>query len=58
MVKWAVAIYETPEALKAAIEAVDNTVGIHIVPIFKDKRQQYLLAIGDELSVIIDGGDA
>jgi hypothetical protein len=58
MVKWAVSIYETPETLKAAIEAIDNTVNIHIIPIFKDNRQQYLLAIGDELSVIIDGGDA
>ena len=57
MVKWAVTIYETPALLEAAIEAVDNTVGIHIVPIFKDNRQQYLLAIGDDLSVI-DGGDA
>ena len=50
MVKWAVTVYETPETLEAAIEAVDNTVGIHIVPIFKDKRQQYLLAIGDDSS--------
>lgn len=57
MVKWTVTVYETPETLEAAIEAVDNTVGIHIVPIFKDNRQQYLLAIGDDLSVI-DGGDA
>ena len=57
MVKWAVTVYETPETLEAAIESVDNTVGIHIVPIFKDNRQQYLLAIGDDLSVI-DGGDA
>ena len=57
MVKWAVSIYETPETIKAAIEAIDNTVEIHIVPIFKDKRQQYMLVIGDDLSVI-DGGDA
>ena len=48
MVKWAVAVYETPETLEAAIEAIDNTVGIHIVPIFKDNRQQYLLAEGDD----------
>lgn len=48
MVKWAVTIYETPETLEAAIELVDNTVGIHIVPIFKDNRQQYLLAVDDD----------
>lgn len=48
MVKWTVTIYETPETLEAAIESVDNTVSIHIVPIFKDNRQQYLLAVGDD----------
>ena len=50
MAKWAVTVYETLETLKAAIEAVNNTVEIHIVPIFKDNRQQYLLAIGDDSS--------
>jgi hypothetical protein len=57
MVKWIVTIYETLTALKTAVESIDNTVVIHIIPIFKDNRQQYLLAIGDDLSVI-DGGDA
>lgn len=57
MVKWIVTIYETLTELETAIEAIDNTVVIHIVPILKDNRQQYLLAIGDDLSVI-DGGDA
>lgn len=57
MVKWIVTIYETLTELKTAIEALDNTIVIHIVPIYKDNIQQYLLAIGDDLSVI-DGGDA
>ena len=57
MVKWIVNIYETITALKTAVESIDNTVVIHIIPIFKDNRQQYLLAIGDDLSVI-DGGNA
>jgi hypothetical protein len=57
MVKWIVTIYETLTALKTAVESIDNTVVIHIIPIFKDNRQQYLLAIGDDLSVI-DGGSA
>lgn len=57
MVKWIVTIYETLTELKTAVETIDNTVIIHIIPIFKDNRQQYLLAIGDDLS-IIDGGDA
>ncbi len=57
MVKWIVNIYDTLTALKTAVESIDNTVVIHIIPIFKDNRQQYLLAIGDDLSVI-DGGDA
>jgi hypothetical protein len=58
MVKWDVTIYETLTELETAIESIDNTVNIHIIPIFKDNRQQYMLAVGDELSVIIDGGDA
>ena len=57
MVKWDVTIYETLTELETAIESIDNTVVIHIIPIFKDNRQQYLLAIGDDLSVI-DGGSA
>jgi hypothetical protein len=57
MVKWIVTIYETLTELETAVETIDNTVIIHIIPIFKDNRQQYLLAIGDDLSVI-DGGDA
>ena len=51
MVNWAVTIYETPALLEAAIEAIENTVEIHIVPIFKDNRQQYLLAVGDDSAV-------
>ena len=58
MVKWNVTIYETLTELETAIESIDNTVNILIIPIFKDNRQQYMLAVGDELSVIIDGGDA
>lgn len=57
MVKWIVTIYETLTELETAVESIDNTVVIHIIPIFKDNRQQYLLAIGDDLSVI-DGGSA
>lgn len=57
MAKWIVTIYDTLTALKTAVESIDNTVVIHIIPIFKDNRQQYLLAIGDDLSVI-DGGNA
>ena len=57
MVKWIVTIYETLTELETAVELIDNTVIIHIIPIFKDNHQQYLLAIGDDLSVI-DGGDA
>lgn len=57
MVKWIVTIYDTLTELETAVELIDNTVVIHIIPIFKDNRQQYLLAIGDDLSVI-DGGDA
>ena len=57
MVKWIVTIYETLTELETAVGLIDNTVIIHIIPIFKDNRQQYLLAIGDDLSVI-DGGDA
>jgi len=57
MVKWIVTIYDTLTELKTAVELIDNTVIIHIIPIFKANRQQYLLAIGDDLSVI-DGGDA
>ena len=57
MVKWIVTIYATLTELETAVEALDNTIVIHIVPIFKDNVQQYLLAIGDDLSVI-DGGDA
>lgn len=48
MVKWIVTIYETLTALKTAVELIDNTVNIYIIPILKDNRQQYLLAIGDE----------
>ena len=58
MVKWNVTIYESLTELETAIESIDNTVNIYIVPIFKDNRQQYMLAVGDELLVIIDGGDA
>jgi hypothetical protein len=57
MVKWIVTIYETLTELETAVETIDNTVNIYIIPILKDNRQQYLLAIGDDLSVI-DGGDA
>jgi hypothetical protein len=57
MVKWIVDIYETLTELETAVETIDNTVNIYIIPILKDNRQQYLLAIGDDLSVI-DGGDA
>ena len=57
MVKWIVTICETLTELETAVESIDNTVIIHIIPIFKDNRQQYLLAIGDDLSVI-DGGSA
>jgi len=57
MVKWIVTIYETLTELETAVKSIDNTVIIHIIPIFKDNRQQYLLAIGDDLSVI-DGGSA
>lgn len=57
MVKWIVTIYETLTELETAVENIDNTVIIHIIPIFKDNRQQYLLAVGDDLSVI-DGGSA
>ncbi len=57
MVKWIVTIYETLTELETAVEEIDNTVNIYIIPILKDNRQQYLLAIGDDLSVI-DGGDA
>lgn len=57
MVKWIVTIYDTLTELETAVELIDNTVIIHIIPIFKDNRQQYLLAIGDDLSVI-DGGSA
>ena len=57
MVKWIVTIYATLTELETAVELIDNTVNIHIIPIFKDNRQQYLLAVGDDLSVI-DGGDA
>ena len=57
MVKWIVTIYETLTELETAVELIDNTVVIHIIPIFKDNRQQYLLATGDDLSVI-DGGSA
>lgn len=57
MVKWIVTIYETLAALKTAVETIDNTVVIHIIPVIVDDTQKYLLAIGDDLSVI-DGGDA
>lgn len=57
MVKWIVTIYETLTELETAVETIDNTVNIYIIPILKDNRQQYLLAIGDDLSVI-DGGSA
>ena len=57
MVNWNVTIYETLTELETAIESIDKTVNILIIPIFKDNRQQYLLAIGDDLSVI-DGGSA
>ena len=57
MVKWIVTIYETLTELETAVETIDNTVNIYIIPILKDYRQQYLLAIGDDLSVI-DGGSA
>lgn len=57
MVKWIVTIYETLAALKTAVETIDNTVVIHILPVMVDDTQKYLLAIGDDLSVI-DGGDA
>ena len=57
MVKWIVTIYETLVALKTAVETIDNTVVIHIIPVIVDDTQKYLLAIGDDLSVI-DGGDA
>jgi hypothetical protein len=57
MAKWIVTIYDTLTELKTAVESIDNTVNIHIIPIFKENHQQYLLAIGDDLSVI-DGGSA
>ena len=57
MVKWIITIYATLTELKNAVEALDNTIIIHIVPVFKDNVQQYLLAVGDDLS-IIDGGSA
>lgn len=57
MVKWIVTIYDTLTALKTAVESIDNTVVIHIIPVNVDDTQKYLLAIGDDLSVI-DGGSA
>ena len=57
MVKWIVTIYETLTELETAVELIDNTVVIHIIPVIVDDTQKYLLAIGDDLSVI-DGGDA
>ena len=57
MVKWDVTIYESLTELETAIESIDNTVVIHSIPICKDNRQQYLLEIGDDVSVI-DGGSA
>lgn len=57
MTNWVVTIYETLTELEAAVEALNNTIVIHIVPIFEDDTQQYLLAVGDDLS-IIDGGSA
>jgi hypothetical protein len=54
MVKWAFSIKTDLTALEAAVEAVDNTVAIHIVPVFKDNRQQYGLAIGSDS--VTDGG--
>ena len=57
MVKWIVTIYETLTALKTAVELIDNTVVIHIIPVIVDDTQKYLLAVGDDLS-IIDGGSA
>ena len=57
MVKWIVTIYETLTELETAVELIDNTVIIHIIPVLVDDTQKYLLAIGDDLSVI-DGGSA
>ena len=57
MVKWIVTIYDTLTALKTAVESIDNTVVIQIIPVIVDDTQKYLLAIGDDLSVI-DGGSA
>lgn len=33
MAKWAAAIYKTPALLEAAIEAIDNTVTIQVIPL-------------------------
>lgn len=57
MAKWIVTIYDTLTALKTAVESIENTVVIHIIPVNVDDTQKYLLAIGDDLSVI-DGGSA
>lgn len=57
MVKWIVTIYETLAALKTAVETIDNTVVIHILPVMVNGQQKYLLAVGGELTTI-DGGTA
>ena len=54
MVKWIVTIYDTLTALKTAVESIDNTVVIHIIPVIVDDTQKYLLAIGENQLQLIN----
>ena len=44
MAKWQVSRHATAAALEAAVEALDTTVDIKIVPYLEGNRQVFLLA--------------
>lgn len=43
MVAYTQTTYTTPAALKAAVDVIENTVTIHVVPFLDEGNQKFLL---------------
>ncbi len=43
MVNWIMNVYATPATLEAAVEAIANTVTIHVVPFKEGGKQKFAL---------------
>lgn len=43
MAKWISTVYSSAATLEAAIEAIDNTVSIHVIPFKEGSKQLFIL---------------